>query len=168
MRAAHQVLTDAGFRVSLPTQHLCCGRPLYDFGMLDTAKEYLLKVLNALDPATRSRHPHRRPRTQLRLRLPRRAHQPPPQRPPSRKLRSQTYLLSEFLVKFAPNYQPPQLSRKNPRPRPLPSPRHHGHDRRDGAPPRSPEPKSNSSTQAAAAWPAPSASKKTNTKSPKN
>src|SRR5271170_5458156 len=39
MRAAHKVLTAAGFRVIVPTRHLCCGRPLYDFGMLDTAKD---------------------------------------------------------------------------------------------------------------------------------
>src|SRR5206468_5697253 len=50
LRAAHQVLTTAGFRVTLPNHHLCCGRPLYDFGMLDTAKKYLLKILDALSP----------------------------------------------------------------------------------------------------------------------
>src|SRR6201999_3447293 len=45
-RAAHQVLTTAGYRVTVPNRHLCCGRPLYDFGMLDTAKQYLLKILD--------------------------------------------------------------------------------------------------------------------------
>ena len=50
LRAAHQVLTSAGFRVTLPNQHLCCGRPLYDFGLLDAAKNYLSNVLTQLTP----------------------------------------------------------------------------------------------------------------------
>jgi Fe-S oxidoreductase len=37
-QAAYEVLTDAGFNVRVPQKHLCCGRPLYDFGMLDRAK----------------------------------------------------------------------------------------------------------------------------------
>src|SRR5581483_4553764 len=47
-RAALEVLEKGGFRVSVPQKHLCCGRPLYDFGMLDRAKEYLLRVMMAL------------------------------------------------------------------------------------------------------------------------
>src|SRR5688572_537993 len=39
--AAHQVLIDAGFAVKVLQRHVCCGRPLYDFGMLDKAKQYL-------------------------------------------------------------------------------------------------------------------------------
>ncbi len=46
--AAVDVLEDAGFRVRVPEKHLCCGRPLYDFGMLDDAKKYLRTVLTAL------------------------------------------------------------------------------------------------------------------------
>ena len=38
--AAYQVLSDAGFNVKVLQRHVCCGRPLYDFGMLDKAKEY--------------------------------------------------------------------------------------------------------------------------------
>lgn len=49
-QAAVHVLEDAGFRVTLPRQHLCCGRPLYDFGFLDQAKQYLHTILNALAP----------------------------------------------------------------------------------------------------------------------
>ncbi|MGA8938693.1 MAG: FAD-linked oxidase C-terminal domain-containing protein [Acidobacteriaceae bacterium] len=47
-QAALEVLEDAGFRVRVPRQHLCCGRPLYDFGILDEAKAYLRKILSAL------------------------------------------------------------------------------------------------------------------------
>ncbi len=49
-KAALAVLEDAGFRVRVPQQHLCCGRPLYDFGMLDTAKTYLRTIMAALAP----------------------------------------------------------------------------------------------------------------------
>ena len=47
-QAAFEVLEDAGFRVRVPREHLCCGRPLYDFGMLDQAKAYLRNVMSAL------------------------------------------------------------------------------------------------------------------------
>ena len=39
----------AGFRVILPETSLCCGRPLYDFGMLDRAKSLLLNTLDVLE-----------------------------------------------------------------------------------------------------------------------
>jgi len=112
MRAAHQVLTTAGFRVTLPTQHLCCGRPLYDFGLLDTAKDYLLKTLNALTPQLAAGTPivvlepscasvFRDELTNLL-----------PNDPRAKKLRDQTFLLSEFLVKHAPDFKPPQRNEK--------------------------------------------------------
>ena len=54
---------------------LCCGRPLYDFGMLDRAKRLLLKILDTLAIRNRSRDSHRRSGAQLRRRLPRRTAQ---------------------------------------------------------------------------------------------
>jgi hypothetical protein len=42
------VLQHAGFRVAVPRDTLCCGRPLYDFGMLDRAMTYLGRILDAL------------------------------------------------------------------------------------------------------------------------
>jgi len=112
LRAAHQVLTEAGFRVSLPNRHLCCGRPLYDFGMLDTAKQYLQKILDALTPQIDAGTPivvlepscasvFRDELVNLF-----------PKDPRAPKLRSLVYLLSEFLVKHAPNYQPPKIDGK--------------------------------------------------------
>jgi Fe-S oxidoreductase len=47
-QAALEVLEHAGFRVTVPREHLCCGRPLYDFGMLDRAKAYLRNVMSTL------------------------------------------------------------------------------------------------------------------------
>jgi Fe-S oxidoreductase len=49
--AAVDVLERAGFRVSIPDRPLCCGRPLYDYGMLDTAKSWLVDILQAVAPA---------------------------------------------------------------------------------------------------------------------
>jgi Fe-S oxidoreductase len=46
--AAVEALEDAGFHVVIPTGHLCCGRPLYDYGMLDFAEAYLRNVLDRL------------------------------------------------------------------------------------------------------------------------
>ncbi|HEY9572683.1 MAG TPA: (Fe-S)-binding protein, partial [Pusillimonas sp.] len=47
--AAKEVLGHAGFDVVLPATRLCCGRPLYDFGYLDLAKEKLRLALNVID-----------------------------------------------------------------------------------------------------------------------
>ena len=49
-KAAVEVLEDAGFQVEVPAQDLCCGRPLYDYGMLDRAQRYLRRVIDVLRP----------------------------------------------------------------------------------------------------------------------
>ena len=49
-RAAVEVLEAAGHRVAIPRRVLCCGRPLYDFGMLDLARRQLRQVLETLRP----------------------------------------------------------------------------------------------------------------------
>ena len=105
------MLQIAGFNVSVPQIHLCCGRPLYDFGMLDKAKEYLRKILEVLsaqidaglpivvlEPSCASVF-----RDELRNLFPTDSR--------AIKLRNQTFLLSEFLVRHAPSYEWPQLDR---------------------------------------------------------
>jgi Fe-S oxidoreductase len=49
-RAAQTVLERAGFAVELPASRVCCGRPYYDFGMLDHARRALERVLATLAP----------------------------------------------------------------------------------------------------------------------
>jgi Fe-S oxidoreductase len=49
--AADAVLASAGFAVQLPDGHICCGRPLYDFGLLGDARRYLARVLRQMTPA---------------------------------------------------------------------------------------------------------------------
>jgi len=46
--AAVEALEDAGFHVVMPQLHLCCGRPLYDYGMLGLARRYAEKVIDHL------------------------------------------------------------------------------------------------------------------------
>ena len=48
LAAAEKVLTQAGFRVQIPKSHICCGRALYDFGLLGTARAYLAKVFDRM------------------------------------------------------------------------------------------------------------------------
>jgi FAD/FMN-containing dehydrogenase/Fe-S oxidoreductase len=50
LSAAETVLTQAGFQVEPPEGHICCGRPLYDFGFLSAARSYLAKVLLRMAP----------------------------------------------------------------------------------------------------------------------
>ena len=47
--AAVEVLEAAEYEVRLPPRQACCGRPLYDFGMLDQARQWLLAILEMLD-----------------------------------------------------------------------------------------------------------------------
>ena len=106
------MLTAAGCRVSIPKQSLCCGRPLYDFGLLDQAMTYLRRILDALadpidagmpivvlEPSCASVF-----RDELRNLLPGRS--------ACRAAAAQTFLLSEFLERRVPGYAPPQLPRK--------------------------------------------------------
>jgi Fe-S oxidoreductase len=46
--AAAEVLEAAGFDVSIPPRILCCGRPLYAWGMLDQAKAQIRTILRTL------------------------------------------------------------------------------------------------------------------------
>jgi FAD/FMN-containing dehydrogenase/Fe-S oxidoreductase len=46
--AAVEVLEASGYRVDVPRERLCCGRPLYDHGMLTVAKRRLREILASL------------------------------------------------------------------------------------------------------------------------
>ncbi len=48
--AAIEVLEAAGFEVVVPLQPICCGRPLYAWGMLDLARRNLSGVIDKLYP----------------------------------------------------------------------------------------------------------------------
>ncbi len=110
-QAAVQVLAHAGFDAVLSRKRLCCGRPLYDFGLLDAARNRLEAVLaqvidemdvggagpNApialvgLEPGCLSVFKDELPRLF-------------PDDPRAQRLRDATFLLGDFLV--AKNYTP--------------------------------------------------------------
>jgi FAD/FMN-containing dehydrogenase/Fe-S oxidoreductase len=108
--AAAEVLEAAGYRVVLPKQSLCCGRPLYDYGFLNTAKRLLRRILESLADEIAAGTPlvGLEPscvsvfRDELCNLFPYDEN--------ARRLRQQTFLLSEFLVREG--YQPPLLARK--------------------------------------------------------
>ena len=52
--AATAVLERAGCKVLLPSCRLCCGRPLFDYGMVDHARHLLERVLEELRPLIRA------------------------------------------------------------------------------------------------------------------
>ncbi len=54
LQAAVEVLEDAGYTVEIPPRPLCCGRPLYDWGMLDTAERLWRQTLDVLRPWIRA------------------------------------------------------------------------------------------------------------------
>jgi Fe-S oxidoreductase len=57
LAAAELVLNEAGFEVEVPQGHICCGRPLYDFGLLDAARSYLARVLEQMAPQIEAGRP---------------------------------------------------------------------------------------------------------------
>jgi FAD/FMN-containing dehydrogenase/Fe-S oxidoreductase len=111
-KAAVEVLEAAGFEVTVPRAHLCCGRPLYDVGMLDRAQRLLLQIMDVLRPEIEAGTPivvlepscatvFRDELTNLF-----------PQDERAQALSRQVFLLSEFLQQRAPRFQIPQLPRR--------------------------------------------------------
>ena len=111
-KAGVEVLEAAGFRVIIPDTILCCGRPLYDFGMLDRAKRLLLKTMDALAVAIEAGIPIvvLEPSCAAVFRDELINLFPDDER--ARKLSRQTFLLSEFLEKKVSGFEPPKLAAK--------------------------------------------------------
>jgi FAD/FMN-containing dehydrogenase/Fe-S oxidoreductase len=110
--AALDVLEAAGFAPQLSPPGLCCGRPLYDFGMLRMARRTLRGTLDALsapiergwpvvvlEPSCASVF-----RDELRKLMPHDEH--------ARRLVGQTVSLDEVLERDAPGWAPPRLERR--------------------------------------------------------
>jgi FAD/FMN-containing dehydrogenase/Fe-S oxidoreductase len=111
-KAAVAVLEDAGCRVMVPSKSVCCGRPLYDYGMLDLAERLLLRDVAVLRDHIRAGVPvvGLEPSCVAAFR----------DELPSllsfdedaRRLGLQTLTLPEFLLDHLTDYQPPKLHRK--------------------------------------------------------
>jgi Fe-S oxidoreductase len=111
-KAAVAVLDAAGFAVELPPAGLCCGRPLYDFGMLAAAKRALRRLLDAmseqivagvpvlvLEPSCASVL-----RDEMRKLMPQDEH--------AKRLVRQTFLLDELLARYAEGWEPSRVERR--------------------------------------------------------
>jgi FAD/FMN-containing dehydrogenase/Fe-S oxidoreductase len=111
-RAAVEVLEDAGFEVEIPRVSLCCGRPLYDFGMLDLAKRQLRQILDVLAPEIMAGVPvvGLEPSCAAVFRDELVSLFPDDGR--AQRLSRQTYLLSEFLTRQGEHYRAPRLERR--------------------------------------------------------
>ena len=112
LEITHQLLIRAGCRVVTYLQPMCCGRPLYDFGMLDAARKYLLRILEVLGP-------------QIDAGVPVVVLEPScasvfrdelcnlvPNEPRAARLKKQTLLLSEFLMRHTWGLERLRLERK--------------------------------------------------------
>ncbi|MDN5850202.1 MAG: FAD-binding oxidoreductase [Nitrococcus sp.] len=111
-QAAVEVLESQGYRVRVPLQPICCGRPLYEFGLLDQAGQYLQRVMDTLD-------------NEITAGVPIVGLEPScisvfrdelinlfPDDPRAQRLSKHSYMLSEFLQQQVENYAPPRLARK--------------------------------------------------------
>jgi FAD/FMN-containing dehydrogenase/Fe-S oxidoreductase len=108
--AAAEALESAGYRVVVPELHLCCGRPLYDYGMLDLARRYAERVVDRLRDEIRAGTPvvgiEPSCIAVFKDELPRLL----PEDDYAERLSKQAFHLSEFLTRE--EYEPPQLQGK--------------------------------------------------------
>jgi Fe-S oxidoreductase len=110
--AAVNVLEHAGYEVVVPAEHLCCGRPLYDYGFLDMATSYLHRILNALTPYIKADIPMVVLEPSCCSVFRDEMHALLPDSAAAARLGENTFTLSEFLEKKVPGYQPPQINRR--------------------------------------------------------
>ena len=109
--AATEALEAAGCQVLLPARSVCCGRPLYDYGMLRLARRLLGQVLETLRPEIRAGTPVvvLEPscaavfRNELVNML--------PHDEDAKRLARQTFTLGEFLARRVGDWEPPRLER---------------------------------------------------------
>ena len=106
-KAAVEVLEDAGYRVTLPGRALCCGRALYDWGLLERARRYWRRILATLHEDIRQGIPIIGLEPACVAAFRDELLQLMPASESARRLAAQTYLLSEFLDTVG--YRPPAL-----------------------------------------------------------
>ncbi len=110
--AATEVLEAAGRQVVIPNRPLCCGRPLYDYGMLKLARHLLRQTIDVL-------------RDEIEAGTPLVALEPScgavfrdelvdmlPHDEDAKRLARQTHTFGEFVAREAEDWRPPQLPRR--------------------------------------------------------
>jgi FAD/FMN-containing dehydrogenase/Fe-S oxidoreductase len=111
-KATVEVLENAGYQVWVPRASLCCGRPLYDFGMLDDARSLLRQAMHQLRPYVQQGVPLVGMEPSCAAVFRDELGEMFPENEDAKRLQSQTYVLSEFLTQVAKDYTPPRLERK--------------------------------------------------------
>jgi len=109
--SAQRVLEAAGFSVSIPDKPYCCGRPLYDYGFVSQAQRRLKKILNGMREPIRAGVPivFMEPscasvfRDELKNLF--------PHDQDANRLSKQSFMIGEFLVQRAPEFEWPQVTR---------------------------------------------------------
>lgn len=109
LSAAAAVLEDAGYRVEIPARNLCCGRPLYEYGLLKDAKRLLRQTMEGLksqldrgacivgvEPSCMATFKDELPNLF-------------PHDAQAKRLAERSFLFAEFLASVA-HYQPPHIS----------------------------------------------------------
>ena len=109
LRSAAKLLAATGSTVQVPKRHICCGRPLYDFGFLDEARRYLLRILDEFEPQISAGIPvvMLEPSCASVFRDELINFFPHDER--AIRLSKQTIMLSEMLARNSSNWQPPQM-----------------------------------------------------------
>ncbi len=109
-RAAVEVLERAGCEVVVPRESVCCGRPFYDYGMLDRARRHLARILKLFRGAIAAGVPlvilEPSCAAVFRDELLGLFHDDED----AHRLSQQAFLLSEFLEKRLADYAPPALA----------------------------------------------------------
>ena len=111
-QAATRFLERAGWRVIVPRAHLCCGRPLYDYGMLDTARAWLHAILDELRPLIRDGVPMIGLEPSCTATFRDELCSLIPHNEDAKRLSQQTFMLSEFIDQKMPDYSLPKLVRR--------------------------------------------------------
>ncbi len=104
LQAAETVLSLAGFRVETPRGHICCGRPLYDFGLLSAARSYLAQVLRRMTPQIDAGMPFIFLEPSCASVFKDELLELFPNEPRAQRLSEQVWLLADFLAARAPGF----------------------------------------------------------------
>ncbi len=111
-QAAVEVLEGAGMAVELPPAGLCCGRPLYDFGMLTLARRTLRRVLDVIGEQIHARVPVVALEPSCVAVLRDELVEMVPGDDDAHRLSAQTHTLGELLTHEVPDFAPAPLERR--------------------------------------------------------
>jgi Fe-S oxidoreductase len=111
-KAAVEVLEHLGYEVLVPKASLCCGRPLYDYGMLNLAKRLLKDIMKKMKKEIQEGTPIIGLEPSCAAVFRDELGDLFPSDIDARRLKSQVYLFSEFMQKFAKDYSFLPLNKK--------------------------------------------------------